>query len=161
MASLDDRLMTEDEYVKKHPIMEKKLVKTRRIAGIIAGASVAIGLHAAAPYEWGVDIVGAACVGIGTAIVARQAVKMYQQRKIGLKKHNIVKRVLYGKDENRPTLLDRIALVAAVAPTAITFITGASIGAIPIIAGISAYVGKRIYNHAKYKKQANTEGMTR
>lgn len=160
-GTFDEDSVTEEEYVKKHPIMERKLVKTRRIAGIIAGASTAIGLYAAAPYEWGVDISSAICIGVISAIVARQAIKMRQKKKLGLKKHSIVKRVLYGKDEKRPTAVDHVALVAAIAPTAITFITGAPVGVIPMIAGISAYLGKRIYNHMKYKKENNTESMTR
>ena len=155
--ALDDHLMTDEEYEKKHPIMERKLVKTRRIGGIIAGAAIAIGAAAALP----IDISGVITVGICATILSRQAIKMHQKKKIGLKKHSIVKRVLYGKDEKRPTLVDRAFLAGAVAPVAITFITGAPIGVIPMMAGISAYVGKRIYNHAKYKKENNTEEMTR
>lgn len=160
-GTFDEDSLTDEEYAKKHPIMERKLVNTRRIAGIIAGAAVAIGFYALAPNTMNVDIVGATAVGIGSALVSHGLIKQRQKKKIGLKKHSIVKRVLYGKDENRPTAVDRVALVAAIAPTAITFITGASAGLIPMIAGISAYLGKRVYNHMKYKKENNTESMTR
>ena len=159
--SFEDGIVYDDDTNPKHVIKQRKYVRTRRIVGIIAGAAVAIGFAALAPREMNVDAVGAAYVGIGSAIIARCAVKQHQKKKLGLKKHNIVKRVLYGKDENRPTIPDRLFLAAAIAPTAITFIAGTNATLIPMIAGVTGYIAKRIYNAVKDKKHDNTEGITR
>ena len=153
----------ESEEKNKHTIKDRKKVKTRKIVGIIAGAAVAVGFFALAPATMNVSAVGAMWVGIGSGIVTRAIVKQRQKKKMGVKKHNIVKRVLYGKNTDRPTIPDRAFLAVGIAPIAIPLIAGASPSVVPVVAGLTAYVAKRLYNFKKDKKnnKENEQSLTR
>lgn len=158
-TTLEEGALTDEEI--SHTIRNRKMVRNRRIIGAVAGASIAIGFCAMAPNSWNVDIVGATCVGIGSAIVSHQMVKSRQKKKLGLKKHSIVKRAVFGKGESRPTLFDKAFLAAAIAPLAIAFIKDSDPSVLPTITCLAAYIGKRIFNFIKDKKEGKSESKTK
>ena len=152
IPDIEHNSKTDEEL--KHTIHGRKKMAMRWTAGVIAGAATAIGFYNLTPNTWNVDAVASFAVGVGGAIIAHNLVKDIQKNKLKTKKHSILKRVLYGKGEKRGTAADRIFLAIGAAPIVLPLLLNSNRNAALVMIGLSAYVGKRIYNYKMQKKEA-------